>query len=304
MEAINRIEFLDSFYPKAALAPRPRVPFSVIALRWYFQTLGRLSPRLSGHLAYKLFTTPNKRAKHRSSDMLLEQARIFEFLYGGHLLKAYEWGQGDRVILLVHGWESRGTALRSFVPPLLRRGYRVVAFDGPAHGNSGGKRTNLPHFGGAIRALINRIGGVSGIIAHSFGGASTMFTLANLDNSITVEKMVMIGVPGSLKNVLSQFSGYLHIPQSISNQVARIVERKINGPLDEAHVGKISERAKVGQTLIIHDKMDNIVPFTEAENNIQHWEKAQLLVTEGYGHYKLMKNPDVVSRVVNFLTID
>jgi alpha-beta hydrolase superfamily lysophospholipase len=61
----------------------------------------------------------------------MEQAEVFEFMYKGKILKGYSWGTGKRNV--VHGWESRGTALRSFVPVLLEKGFRVVAFDAPAH---------------------------------------------------------------------------------------------------------------------------------------------------------------------------
>ncbi|MCB9298397.1 MAG: hypothetical protein H6559_35595 [Lewinellaceae bacterium] len=58
---------------------------------------------------------------------------------------------------------------------MLERGFRVVlTFDGTGHYHSGGKRTNLLHFGGAVRAVFNQVGGAYGVITHSFGGASTV----------------------------------------------------------------------------------------------------------------------------------
>lgn len=99
---------------------------------------------------------PQNRAKHRVSDSVIEQAQISDILVGENMLKTYEWGEGEKTILLVHGWQSRGTALRSFVPKLKEAGFRVVAFDAAAHGDSSGKRVDLLDYGGAIKALYHK----------------------------------------------------------------------------------------------------------------------------------------------------
>ena len=111
-------------------------PFYLIFVKWSFAIFGSIFPKAVANLAYRIFTTPRMRAVHKRTDEIIESARLFEVLYGKIILKGYEWGRGARTILLVHGWESRGTALRSFVPGLVQAGFRVVAFDGPAHGNS------------------------------------------------------------------------------------------------------------------------------------------------------------------------
>ena len=162
------IEFKSDFQDGKSEMPTRYPALAFRLVRFGFQTLGRLFPQKAAEIAYKLFSTPRSRAKHRASDPILEQAHLFEVLYGKYILKGYEWGSGEKTILLVHGWESRGTALRTFVPALLKKGYKVVAMDGPAHGNSSGKSTNLPIFAGAVLAFIQQLGGVHGIITHSF----------------------------------------------------------------------------------------------------------------------------------------
>ncbi|NUO03188.1 MAG: alpha/beta hydrolase, partial [Saprospiraceae bacterium] len=180
MKKNHRIEYLPPLPEGGAESARPQPPSALLGLvRLGFGTAGRVFPDAAARVAYRLFSTPRVRAAHSISDELLESARLFEFMYGHQVLKGYEWGKGEQVVLLVHGWESRGTALRGFVPSLIEKGYRVVTFDGPAHGNSDGKRTNIIHFAGAIRAIIRHIGGVHSIITHSFGGASTVFALSN-----------------------------------------------------------------------------------------------------------------------------
>ncbi len=58
-------------------------------------------------------------------------------------LPCWVWEPGPHAaaaVLLVHGWDSRGSHLGAWVPPLLRAGVRVLAFDAPAHGDAPGRQ--------------------------------------------------------------------------------------------------------------------------------------------------------------------
>ena len=301
MELTSKIEILKTEITNPPAEKANSKPLSLVFTQFGFNTVGRVFPSASAKLAYHFFTTPRYRAIHKKSDQILESARLFEFIYGKHILKGYQWGEGDRTILLVHGWESRGTAMRSFVPDLVSAGFRVVAIDGPAHGNSAGKRTNLPHFGGAIRAVINYLGGVYGIVTHSFGGASTVFSLANIDPSIAVEKLVLIGVPSSMENLSKDFMKMIKAPSVVAKKFDKILESKINMPLANANVSQAFDKIKVGETLVVHDRNDQVVPYSEAKAVAESWRDTTLLVTENLGHFQLLKNPDLVQKVVNFV---
>ena len=300
MEAVKKIEFLQSDFP-LAIDPSPSYPFQLKLIRLGFQTLGRVFPNQAAKVAYQLFSTPRRRARHKISDKILEKARLSEMLYGKQLLKIYEWGKGERIILLVHGWESRGTALRSFVPPLLEDGFRVIAFDGPAHGNSGGKRTNLPHFGGAINAVINQVGGVEGIITHSFGGASTVYALSNQEQETPIEKLVLIGTPNQMSDVLQSAMKTMRVPPLANKKFVKIIERILGKPIDLVDTAKAYDQLKVKAALIVHDKKDAIVPFASAKAIFEAWDNSTLVVSSGYGHFRITKNPDLVHRVVDFI---
>jgi len=287
---------------KKKVVKKTKEPFIFNIVRFGFSTIGPLFPKQAAKIAYKLFSTPRIRAQHRKSDSLIEKAKVFDFMYAGRLLKAYEWGSGDKIVLLIHGWESRGTALRSFVPDLIKQGFKVVAIDGPAHGNSYGKQTNLLHFGGAIRAIINQVGNVHSIIAHSFGGASTVFTLSNLAPEIQIDRLVLIAVPSALKRVIDHYVNFVRLPQSVHKELNKIFENIIGRPLHEVDVSKANDSVQVNKTLLVHDREDKVVPFTASESIAENWDNISFLITEGYGHYNLIKNPVVVDRVVCFIS--
>ncbi len=302
MEETKFIEVLPHFQLETLPEAKPVYPMQVRIVRFMFNTLGRLFPKKAGKAAYKLFTQPRIRAVHRQSDEVLESARLFEILYGKVILKAYEWGRGERTVLLVHGWESRGTALRGFVPGLVAAGYRVVAFDGPAHGNSGGKRTNFVEFAGAVRAVIHQLGGVDSIITHSFGGATTVFALTHLETSLELERLVLIGVPSNTQEVVNEALDFMNVPKAARPYFRKILKHKANNVSFElVNVEENLGKAKVGSILVVHDKFDKSVPFESAERIVERWDKVNLIVTQGMGHFKVVKNPKVVEMVVDFV---
>lgn len=296
------VEVLPHFQLETLPEPTPTYPWQVKAVRFAFNSLGRIFPKQAGKMAYRLFTQPRMRAKHRQSDPILESARLFEILYGKIILKAYEWGNGEKTVLLVHGWESRGTALRSFVPELVNAGYRVVAFDGPAHGDSGGKRTNFVEFAGAVRAVINQLGGVDSIITHSFGGATTVFALTHLAPSIEIEKLVLIGVPSNTEVVVNEAMDFMNVPSvAIPHFRNRLKQKANNVSFELVNVEANLGKANVGSILVVHDKFDKSVPFESAERIAERWDRVNLIVTQGMGHFKLMKNSQVIGMVTDFV---
>jgi pimeloyl-ACP methyl ester carboxylesterase len=298
----KNIEYIESNSVAQTAQESPKYPFILVVIQFLFQSFGRIFPKIAGRLAYHFFTKPRVIAKHRKTDKIIERARVFEFMYSKQLLRAYEWGSGDETILLVHGWESRGTALRSFVPTLVDKGFRVVAFDGPAHGDSSGKRTNLPHFAGAIQAIINHIGSVHSIIAHSFGGPSTVYAMSVMNKSIEVENLVFVACPSRISWPINKAINTLKIPTGSAEEFKNNLREKLDGrPLEIADLSSRFEKTNVEKVLVVHDKKDSIVSFDSAQEIFDNWLNASLLVTEGFGHYRIMKNKEVVTKVVKFI---
>ena len=299
------IELLDSRWEDPSPERPVSEPRALVFIRTLFRVLGPLAPRLAAGLAFRFFTTPRVRARHSTRDELLDSARHFGLKFQKYNLKGYEWGSGERTILLVHGWESRGTALRSFVPPLLEQGFRVVAFDGPAHGDSSGRHTNILHFSRALRAVIGQLGGVYGAICHSFGGASTLFALNHLGDepAVDIKKLVLIAVPADMVHIFKEAVETLGLPPAVAGHFKRLMERKAGRTLEDLDAILAGMPAEECKVLLVHDRSDRQVSVDNSLQMARHWENASLLLTEGYGHYRLMKNPDLIRRVAEFFQV-
>ncbi|MES9847744.1 MAG: alpha/beta fold hydrolase, partial [Candidatus Thiodiazotropha sp.] len=110
--------------------------------RIVFRVTGWVSPRLGGVLALRLFMTPPRFPIPRREMQVRESASLTRHEIHGETIAVRSWGEGPSV-LLCHGWGGRGTQFFALIEALAAAGYRAVAFDAPAHGDSSGKRTNM-----------------------------------------------------------------------------------------------------------------------------------------------------------------
>ncbi len=138
---------------------------------------------------------------------MLDQATLLSIPFDTVNINAFYWGTGPTV-MLVHGWGGYGLQLGEFVPPLIDSGYRVLAFDAPAHGSTEGLQTNGLELAQAIASVANYYTNtfsqaIEGIIAHSLGATST--TLA-LSEGLQASKVVYLGAICWLSNALTVFA--------------------------------------------------------------------------------------------------
>ena len=278
-----------------------KVPFYIHLIRTGFKIIGPLTPRTSAKIAFKLFASPRKIKSSKKPSVIMDEARLFTINHLNRNIQCYAWGKKGPKVLLVHGWESKAAHLQNFVPPLLEMGYQVLAFDGPAHGKSEGKMTNLIDFGKAIEAIINETGQVDYIISHSFGSGATCVLLSETDNSISIEKLIMITSPNRLQDIFNNFYNLLHIPQIVQNHFEVLVEQITKKTIENFEMANKLKFARISKIMLVHDKTDTILPFEYSKKIVSANPDIDFLITEGKGHYKIIKDREVIEKVVDFI---
>jgi pimeloyl-ACP methyl ester carboxylesterase len=264
----------------------------VTGARAAFAALSAVSPGAAARVALWAFTTP--RRHHRPAWERQIAGRGHRVRVGSNLA-AHRWGDGP-VVLLVHGWEGRGTQLGRFVDPLVAAGFCVVAVDTPAHGDSSGTRTDLIETTEAVRKVARDLGLLTCVVAHSFGGVVT--TLA-LERGLAAKGVVLIATPSSVADVLGRFADTIGLKGAALAAFRRSLERLTGVHLKDVEI--IERVARLTQpALVVHDRGDREVPFHEAERLVARWPGATLVATEGLGHRRILKDEDVIRRIVGF----
>jgi pimeloyl-ACP methyl ester carboxylesterase len=269
----------------------------LLTLRSFFATLSFISPRAAGRLALRLFCTPHR---HHRPGWEKHVAAAGEPLRVGPELAAHAFGPPGRpIVLLVHGWEGRGTQLGRFVEPFVDAGFRVIALDLPAHGESAGARTDLIECTEALRKVGRDLGPLAAVVAHSFGGAIT--TLA-LERGLDAKAVVLIASPSSIDDVLRRFGKLTGLSDAAMRAFRMALERQTAVKLADVEIFERVAGIQV-PALIAHDRGDREVPFQDAERLAARWPQATLLATERLGHRRILKEDEVIRRAVEFVAL-
>lgn len=260
--------------------------------------LSQIAPGFTARIAYNFFLTPKRRPISVNARHVLNEAIKSVIQFENRESVVYRWGHGPTV-LLVHGWEGNAASMRAFIPHLLEKGFQVIAFDAPAHGDSKGKQTNAVEMASAVRRLITLYGPIHGIIAHSIGGAATMLAVENLPEG-QVGRIVLNGSPSELENVWAGYAHTLNLSDATLQAMYRRLERKVGYPIEYFSVKRIAPSINI-PGLVIHDVHDRVIPYTEAETIVAHWKKATLLTTKKLDHRGALTDQTVIAQITAFL---
>jgi pimeloyl-ACP methyl ester carboxylesterase len=260
-----------------------------------------LSPRLAGVPAARLWFTPwrvalSDRARARERSWLAETTPL-AIPFGGGRLAGFSAGSGP-VVLLVHGWGERASALGSFVAPLADAGYRVVGVDLPAHASSPGKQTDALKIAAALHAASEAVGGVTAVVAHSMGAHAT--TLA-LSEGLGAGAAVLLSPAVRLEHGLERFGAMFQLPPNAIEGLRGEIERRYGAGVWRHLAGDRLAESIGCPALIVHDEDDPQVDLEDARMLASAWPDARLTTTTGLGHNKVVRDAAVIEAAVSFI---
>jgi pimeloyl-ACP methyl ester carboxylesterase len=275
-------------------------------------SLAHLPAARAGDEAFRIFCTPEL-SHHRSVDhhVLIERARFHlrparweRVATPAGEVQAYVFEPDHAragTILLVHGWTSEAAFMTAFIEPLRRSGFRVVAFDFPAHGASPGRRTNLADCARAMLAVADRYGPVHAAVAHSFGGFVSLLVAEGgppLTHAHPIARFVLLACPNRLSEVTRSFGRQLGLAEGAQRVYERHLERVGHRPV--ATFSALELLSAVGApALVIHGTDDREVPFRNAQEIARGYARARLMAFEDIGHRTMLYAPPVFRAVMN-----
>ena len=277
--------------------PHPRgSSLLLLTVRTGFSWLSRWLPKLAGRIACTLFFRPRRSGTPRPEKAVWQAGSTQHLSFEGDRLELRTWGQGPTVLLL-HGWEGRGSQFVDFIKPLTRAGFQVAILDLPAHGSSRRKSTNLPQMARAITEVAAGLQPLAGIVAHSLG--ATAATLA-LHEGLQARNMISIASPFWASQVLNTYAGMLNLNETAGNYLRLFVEKKIKRPMDSIMGPSVVQRLET-PALIVHDQEDPLIHVETANLLTETWPGAKCLITSGLGHHRILRDPMVVAQSLEFL---
>lgn len=261
-----------------------------------FRIFGTLAPRRAALWFERMILTPSLHRRSSDDSESFPDAAHTRIPYGNGWLSVWSWGDGPTVLLL-HGWGGRAVHLQEFVEPLLAAGFRVVAFDAPAHGRSDGMRTNLVECAGAVLQVAGTVGPIYGIIAHSFGSPTAAMAARH---GLEIDRMVFIGAPVSIAKLTSKIADFLGLPRRVSQRTLRLIESRLDISMEEVETDRVLAGLDI-PLLVFHDEEDRDVPWEDGASIARAAKDANLVRTSGLGHRRIIRDPAVIQQAVDFM---
>ena len=264
-----------------------------------FAASSLLFPELAGAWAERLFLTPPRAKDAAATALDLIDARTSLVEHRGRSIVTWRWGSRDApAVLLAHGWGGNAAQMRPFVFPLLRAGYRVIAYDQPAHGVSEGRLTGLPDFADVMGEVAGHHGDVQAVIAHSLGAAAVGLALST--QKISARKVVLVSPPADLVGYSRRFARWYWMPEAVRRTMQKAIEERYGVLWEDLEVARIAPRLDV-PALVIHDRDDRMTPWTHGARVARLWRGARLLSTDGLGHGRILADEGVTRAAADFI---
>ena len=259
-----------------------------------------LVPELASALAERLFLTPPRTGDYAASALDLIDAKPSILEHRRRAIATWEWGWRDAeqpAVLLAHGWGGHAAQMRGFVFPLLSAGYRVIAFDQPAHGVSEGRITGLPDFADVLAAVAARSGRVHGVIAHSLGAAAATYAVSK---GLMIPRVVAIGASLDVFAYSRMFASWYWISERVRRAMEHAIEERFGLGWSDLDMARLAPRL-AAEALVIHDRADRIVPWRRGAAFARQWPGARLLLTQGLGHARVLRDEQVAQAAAQFI---
>ncbi|WCM42067.1 alpha/beta hydrolase [Flavobacterium sp. CBA20B-1] len=263
--------------------------------------LSKLNKKLAAAFALRLFETPIKHKLPKREQKMFEASHKSKLLLpeSKKEVVVYENKFGSKKVLLVHGWNGRGTQLVSIAKAFKELNYTIISFDAPGHGKSIKTTANMKHFIETIFLLDKKYNGFDAIIGHSLGGMSVINCLGR---GLQTNKAVIIGSGNRTKDITNDFLDTIGMSRKITPHLIHLFEQKYNDKMMHYDVEQHTEKVAT-PVLVIHDKNDKDVPFTAAETIHQTLPNSELMITNGLGHRKILGDEAVIQKIVQFVTL-
>lgn len=277
-----------------------RVKKMLTIIKIFLKITSLFAPNYANKMAFKLYFMPAKRAQ--ISDVqkeLMLQAKQENTIINGKKTILYRWGESNRAVLMVHGWESRASHFTKYIQAFLDKGYSVLAFDAPAHGWSRGDNTNIFEFCKAIDAVTSKDINVDAIVSHSFGSVCAAWSIKQ---GLKCRKFIVINGLCRFDHLIDEFSSMLSISPKMKKAVIKLVDDMCLPLTDIWNKLSLDDSPHLlnAEMLVIHEKSDRKLSWANGKK-IADAYGVELVTTEGFGHTNILNDNNIVQKVVDFV---
>lgn len=260
-------------------------------------------PVLSGFLLSKVWFRVSKIKPHLKRDAWVNSSEQIRVNSSNNSINVFSQGPSTAApVVLVHGWSGRWDQMIEIAEELLLNGFRVVAFDLPAHGVNSGTETDFFELSAALSETCKALNLQNpSFVCHSAG----FLTLSHavLERRLKFKYLVTIAAPSNVNYLISKLQKQIGFPDTFKSQIWKFIQRrvKVKNIQEQLDTGRLNHLAN-SRILVIHDTLDRQIHVSESSQLRALWPKCFMMTTEGLGHNRILASKKVVHRISHFLS--
>lgn len=264
-----------------------------------FKLLSVISKRKAAEKAFVVFGTPFMKSVRKAP---VKHAEVIHFQLNAKKMHGYRWNHPQaKKVLILHGFGSAAHKFEDYAIRLIAKGFEVLAFDAPAHGDSEGDTTNAVEYSEMILEIMEKFGPVEYFIAHSFGGISLSLALEQVKHSINTKLVFIAPATETTSAVEGAFKMLKLKNKTVRNEFDKIIFEYSGKHTEWFSIRRAMKHIKA-DVLWIHDEEDDITPWKDAEKvKEDKHPNIQFVLTKGLGHRKIYHDDHIKNKVVEFL---
>jgi pimeloyl-ACP methyl ester carboxylesterase len=270
------------------------------AVRLYLNGLARLSEKRAGNQTVRLFGSPRKGLLTATDTAYLDAARWEKLSLNGHAIQTYHWQGSGKRVLLAHGWESNSARWKPLIALLRAANFDIVAMDAPRHGATGGRFFGAILYGEMMNEVVEKFKPAV-IIGHSIGGFATTYFMDRFEKKKTdpsVSTLILLATPSNLRHIFEIFLNTVGLNHRVKRGYYAEFTRIAGASTEELTAENFCQSLNV-KSLIIHDRTDDVAPFSDSAKIEKALVGSRRVITEGYGHR--LQEGFVYKTIVDFL---
>ncbi|PPJ43086.1 MULTISPECIES: hypothetical protein [unclassified Pseudoxanthomonas] len=187
-------------------------------------------------------------------------------------------------------------AMAAWVRTLTAQGYAVVAFAREARTMSSQTSTLLETTGDMLE-VGRRYGEAAAVMGHSLGAMSVVLAL---HQGLRAKRAILVSAQADPRAALQRFVDRSGMGPRVGARMLALLESRIGQGLDALQAHRIAPAIGI-PVLVVHDLLDDEVPWDEGERFARHLTAARLLTTLDLGHHGVLNDPTVLRDCLRFL---
>lgn len=218
-------------------------------------------------------------------------------------LKLGLWGDPDRqpfVLLAASAHATDASLFASWVEALTAAGYAVVSFERTRWPAARQAPATLPELAQDLVAIGERFGRADAVVGHSIGAAAAVLAMAD---GLEAGRLVLLSAQADPRDAVERFARRIGVGEPVERRMAAMLEARMGVALDALQAHRIAP-AIGAPALVVHDLLDDEVPWAEGERFARHLPASRLLTTLDLGHQGVLGDARVLRDCMRFLAGD